>query len=58
MFSVEKYYQVPSPLHERKAQMMSMKWIREAARDKELKEHLPGRLAKELLDAYNYEVRI
>ncbi|KAL7740888.1 hypothetical protein ACLKA6_014050 [Drosophila palustris] len=44
-------YQVPIPLTERKSYFLAMKWILEAAREKERKVKLPDKLAWEILDA-------
>lgn len=44
-------YQVPIPLTERKSYFLAMKWILDAAREKERKVKLPDKLAWEILDA-------
>ncbi|XP_017835186.1 28S ribosomal protein S7, mitochondrial [Drosophila busckii] len=44
-------YQVPIPLTEKKSYFLAMKWILEAAREKERKVSLPEKLAWEILDA-------
>uniref|UniRef100_A0A0A1X2H2 28S ribosomal protein S7, mitochondrial n=1 Tax=Zeugodacus cucurbitae TaxID=28588 RepID=A0A0A1X2H2_ZEUCU len=47
-------YQVPIPVTEKRSYFLAMKWILEAAREKERKVHLPEKLAWEVLDAaYN-----
>lgn len=51
-------YQVPIPITEKRSYFMSMKWILEAAREKERKVHLPEKLAWELLDAAAYQGRV
>lgn len=44
-------YQVPIPLTEQKSYFLAMKWILDAAREKERKICLPEKLAWEILDA-------
>lgn len=44
-------YQVPIPLTEQKSYFLAMKWILDAAREKERKICLPDKLAWEILDA-------
>ncbi|XP_067620849.1 small ribosomal subunit protein uS7m [Eurosta solidaginis] len=47
-------YQVPVPVSEKRSYFLAMKWLLEAAREKERKVHLPEKLAWEVLDAaYN-----
>uniref|UniRef100_A0A1A9WLB4 Small ribosomal subunit protein uS7 domain-containing protein n=1 Tax=Glossina brevipalpis TaxID=37001 RepID=A0A1A9WLB4_9MUSC len=51
-------YQVPVPVTEKKSYFLSMKWILEAAREKEKKIHLPEKLAWEILDAAHGQGRV
>lgn len=51
-------YQVPVPITEQRSYFLSMKWILEAAREKERTIHLPEKLAWELLDAAAYQGRV
>uniref|UniRef100_A0A1L8DRR3 Small ribosomal subunit protein uS7m n=1 Tax=Nyssomyia neivai TaxID=330878 RepID=A0A1L8DRR3_9DIPT len=51
-------YQVPVPVTEKRSYFMAMKWILEAAREKERKVHLPEKLAWELLDAAAYQGKV
>lgn len=44
-------YQVPVPITEKRSYFLAMKWIVEAAREKERTVHLPEKLSWELLDA-------
>lgn len=44
-------YQVPVPLTEKRSYFVAMKWLREAAREKEKTVHFPEKFAWELLDA-------
>lgn len=46
-------YQVPVPITEKRSQFLSMKWLIEAANDKERTMHFPEKMAYELLDASN-----
>lgn len=47
-------YQVPIPITEKRSYFLAMKWLLEAAREKEKTVHLPEKLAWEILDAaYN-----
>ncbi|KAI9586229.1 mitochondrial ribosomal protein S7 [Glossina fuscipes fuscipes] len=51
-------YQVPVPLTEKHSYFLSMKWLLEAAREKERKIHLPEKLAWEILDAAHGQGRV
>lgn len=51
-------YQVPVPITEQRSYFLSMKWLLEAAREKERTVHLPEKLAWELLDAAAYQGRV
>ncbi|XP_017786919.1 PREDICTED: 28S ribosomal protein S7, mitochondrial [Nicrophorus vespilloides] len=51
-------YQVPVPITEKKSQFLSMKWLIEAATDKERTVHFPEKLAYELIDASNNTGRV
>lgn len=51
-------YQVPVPITEQRSYFLSMKWILEAAREKERTIHLPEKLCWELLDAAAYQGRV
>ncbi|XP_030246615.1 28S ribosomal protein S7, mitochondrial [Drosophila navojoa] len=44
-------YQVPVPLTQKKSYFLAMKWLLDAAREKDRKVHLPEKLAWEILDA-------
>ncbi|EDV99461.1 GH13011 [Drosophila grimshawi] len=44
-------YQVPIPLTEKKSYFLAMKWLLDAAREKDRKVKLPEKLAWEILDA-------
>nr|CAD7410493.1 unnamed protein product [Timema poppensis] len=44
-------YQVPVPITEKRSNFLAMKWLIEAAQDKERTVHFPEKLAWELLDA-------
>ncbi|XP_018323968.1 28S ribosomal protein S7, mitochondrial isoform X2 [Agrilus planipennis] len=44
-------YQVPVPIPDKRSQFLSMKWLIEAAREKERTVHFPEKLAYELIDA-------
>lgn len=46
-------YQVPIPVTAKRSQFISMKWLIEAAREKERTIHFPEKLAWELIDAAN-----
>ncbi|GAB0095119.1 28S ribosomal protein S7, mitochondrial [Sergentomyia squamirostris] len=51
-------YQVPIPVTEKTSYFLAMKWILEAAREKERTVHLPEKLAWELIDAAAYQGRV
>jgi len=51
-------YQVPTPITEKHAKFMTMRWFIEAGRDKHRKIHFPEKMAKELIDAANNEGRV
>ncbi|XP_059610211.1 small ribosomal subunit protein uS7m [Phlebotomus argentipes] len=53
-----QWYQVPVPVTDNRSYFLSMKWILEAAKDKERRVHLPEKLAWELLDAASYQGRV
>ncbi|XP_037958948.1 28S ribosomal protein S7, mitochondrial [Teleopsis dalmanni] len=44
-------YQVPIPVSEKTSYFLAMKWLLEAAREKDRKIHLPRKLAWEVIDA-------
>ncbi|XP_061386893.1 small ribosomal subunit protein uS7m-like [Musca vetustissima] len=44
-------YQVPVPITEKRSYFLAMKWLLEAAREKERKVHFPEKFAWEILDA-------
>lgn len=44
-------YQVPVPITEKRSYFLAMKWLLEAAREKERKIHFPEKFAWEILDA-------
>lgn len=51
-------YQVPVPITEKRSQFLSMKWLVEAAREKERTIHFPEKLAWELIDAAQNQGRV
>lgn len=51
-------FQVPIPVSDKRSQFLSMKWLIEAANDKERKVHFPEKLAYELIDAANNAGRV
>lgn len=51
-------YQVPIPITEKRSQFISMKWLVEAAREKERTIHFPEKLAWELIDAAQNQGRV
>lgn len=51
-------YQVPVPITINRANFMAMKWIIEAAKEKERTIHFPQKLAWELLDAASNQGRV
>ncbi|KRF78170.1 small ribosomal subunit protein uS7m [Drosophila virilis] len=51
-------YQVPIPLTEKKSYFLAMKWLLDAAREKDRKVHLPDKLAWEILDAAHGQGRV
>jgi len=51
-------YQVPVPITEKRSQFLSMKWIIDAAREKERTVHFPEKLAWELIDAANNQGKV
>lgn len=51
-------YQVPVPITEKRSYFMAMKWLIEAARDKERTVHFPEKLAWELVDAANNQGKV
>lgn len=55
-------FQVPTPLSERRRRFMAVKWLITAAREQQKNVNKNARmykkLAKELMDAYNNQVRI
>ncbi|XP_070579954.1 small ribosomal subunit protein uS7m-like [Ptychodera flava] len=52
-----KTYQVPVPLNDKRRQFLAMKWLLTEARNKPKPrlQHLPERLSREMLNAYNNE---
>ncbi|XP_047108954.1 28S ribosomal protein S7, mitochondrial isoform X1 [Schistocerca piceifrons] len=51
-------YQVPVPITEKRSYFMAMKWLIEAAKDKERTVHFPEKLAWELVDAANNQGKV
>ncbi|KAH8400598.1 hypothetical protein KR222_007993, partial [Zaprionus bogoriensis] len=51
-------YQVPIPLTEKKSYFLAMKWILEAAREKDRNVSLPEKLAWEIIDAASGQGRV
>nr|CAD7430909.1 unnamed protein product [Timema monikensis] len=51
-------YQVPVPITEKRSNFLAMKWLIEAAQDKERTVHFPEKLAWELLDASSNQGRV
>lgn len=51
-------YQVPIPITEKRSRFLSMKWLIEAANEKEKTVHFPEKLAWELIDAANNTGRV
>ncbi|XP_030562580.1 28S ribosomal protein S7, mitochondrial isoform X2 [Drosophila novamexicana] len=51
-------YQVPIPLTEKRSYFLAMKWLLDAAREKDRKVHLPDKLAWEILDAAHGQGRV
>ncbi|XP_063234464.1 small ribosomal subunit protein uS7m isoform X2 [Bacillus rossius redtenbacheri] len=51
-------YQVPVPITEKRSNFIAMKWLIEAANDKERRVHFPEKLAWELLDAAKNQGRV
>lgn len=51
-------YQVPVPVSEKRSYFMSMKWLVEAANEKERTVHFPEKFAWEILDAYAGQGRV
>ncbi|MPC85457.1 28S ribosomal protein S7, mitochondrial [Portunus trituberculatus] len=49
-------YQVPVPITEHRSYFVSMRWLKEAGREKERTTHFPEKLARELLAAARNEV--
>ncbi|XP_033095299.1 28S ribosomal protein S7, mitochondrial-like [Anneissia japonica] len=47
-----KSYQVPTPLKEPRQRFLAMKWMITECKTKDLKTHMPEKLAEELLKAY------
>lgn len=51
-------YQVPVPISDKKSQFLAMKWLIDAANEKEKNVHFPEKLAYELIDASNNTGRV
>ncbi|KAJ8892349.1 hypothetical protein PR048_004929 [Dryococelus australis] len=51
-------YRVPVPITEKRSNFLAMKWLIEAANDKERTVHFPEKLAWELLDAAKNQGRV
>jgi len=51
-------YQVPTPITEKHANFMTMRWFIEAGKDKHRKVHFPEKMARELIEAANNEGRV
>ncbi|XP_013118493.1 small ribosomal subunit protein uS7m [Stomoxys calcitrans] len=51
-------YQVPVPVTEKRSYFLAMKWLLEAAREKERKVHFPEKFAWEILDAAHGQGRV
>lgn len=51
-------YQVPVPITEKRSYFLAMKWIIEAAREKERTVHFPEKMAWELIDAASNQGRV
>lgn len=53
IYSIHPRFKVPVPITHKRAQFLSMKWLIEAAKEKERTLHFPETLANELIAASN-----